>query len=89
MAKQAESNNLPIAALLQQATAASIGVRACALAASKLIGFVFVGWLLYGTPINNYEQNGADWSWGFVDCWWQSSRACALVVSHSRTLGML
>ena len=46
-------------------------LKTLVLAVGKIIVFVFIGWIIYGTPINNYEKNDdAGWDWGFVDCFY-------------------
>jgi hypothetical protein len=62
------TGNLPIAAVIQ--AGAQNGTKDVVLSVAKLIGFVFIGWILYGTGINNYEEpEGGGWSWGFLECW--------------------
>ena len=54
--------------LLQSLQNLSVPAWKSTFAKNEFVVFVFVGWVLYGTPLNNYDNTAEGWDWDFVDC---------------------
>ena len=72
------AQRLPVLAALKSSAphGGSIANRELVVAVAKILGFVAIGYILYGrrTRINDYNDDAlADddgWDWDFIDCWY-------------------